>query len=77
MCDDWRPAERAPRGMPMILRLANGEICGGRREEDGTFRRSHGNREVIEPEAWASMPAEMATFTRLRYERRNPDLTVN
>lgn len=71
MCDDWRPAKFAPTGRRIIFLLPDEEICGGYRDEEGRFWRSHGNQEEIFPECWASEPAAPESFTRLNYNPRS------
>lgn len=71
MCDDWRAAMGAPSRKPIILLLPDGEICGGERDDQGAFWRTHGGKEQVFPECWASMPAASETHSRLRYAPRS------
>lgn len=81
MCDDWRPLLTAPMGRRILLLLAAlpgeeedaGEVCSGFRLDDGTFRRSHGDKGQVDPVAWCYPPAAPESYvphTRLRYEPR-------
>lgn len=74
MCGDWRPASTAPRDdKPILMRLPDGEVCGGRRDLAGQFWRSHGDVGTpVEPDVWSDMPAEAEITSRLRYEPRKP-----
>lgn len=77
MCDDWRPVLHAPIRKPIILRLLDGEICGGERDEHGMFWRTHGDRGEVFPEDWVSMPAASGMFRKLTYEPRKTQGVVD